>query len=404
MRKAIVFNCHYNGLSIIQEMGRNGVECIAMDCIRSIGTYSKYAKYVKCPDPLENEDLFIDFLYEFCKKQDMEPVLFPTNDHWACAISKNKDLLSKVSLPIIADWNTVNLVINKDKFYEVGQEKDYLTPFSWKATEVLSLPDDIFPIIAKPKYRRISSNEASNISKNMDRLRFTILNNKNELINFLNKEKEFTDKLIFQEYVNGLSNCMYTIGIYADSNSEVLGLFTGHKIRGYPADSGDCIVGELAKVPNYIIENTIRIIKDIKYYGIAEFEYKENSITGDYKLIEINPRSWSWIGITPQCGVSLPLIAYRDSCGENVNFEKTCLDYASVKYIKIIDDFLNCMIFYKKNYPNWHLSFFEWKNNIKADSIVYAEFSADDLLIGYYSIKEKLKGTFKSIYGKMLQK
>ncbi len=58
---AIVFNCYFNGLSIIQELGRNGVKCIAMDYIHDIGTFSKYATYQQCPNPLEDEDEFVNF-------------------------------------------------------------------------------------------------------------------------------------------------------------------------------------------------------------------------------------------------------------------------------------------------------------------------------------------------------
>ena len=32
---AVVFNCHYNGLSILQELGRRDVPCTAMDSSRS---------------------------------------------------------------------------------------------------------------------------------------------------------------------------------------------------------------------------------------------------------------------------------------------------------------------------------------------------------------------------------
>ena len=75
-QKAIVFNCHYNGLSIIQELGQHGVKCIAMDAVRSIGTYSRYAEYQKCPDPTESESAFIEFLYSYCAREKEKPVVF----------------------------------------------------------------------------------------------------------------------------------------------------------------------------------------------------------------------------------------------------------------------------------------------------------------------------------------
>jgi len=380
---AIIFNCYLNGLSIIQELGKNKIKCIAMDCIRDIGTFSKYARYQKCPDPLDSEDYFVRFLYDFCKKLDSKPVLFPTNDQWALAISKNKKLLSEVSIPVVADWEAVNILINKDLFYEIGTKNNYLTPHSWNFDYLNNLNESNFPIVAKPSFRRISSNEdLKYITENMDRLRFNVIKNKGELNDFIKREEEFIDKLIFQEYINGMSDSMYTVGIYANDCSEILGLFTGHKVRGYPADSGDCQVGECMKVPDYVIENTKKIVKELKYSGIAEFEYKKDSISGEFKLIEVNPRSWSWIGITPACGVSLPMIAYKDSCKQKIEFTESKLKDGSVKYIRIVSDFFNCNFKYKKTYPQWDMSFFKWiKDIISTEKIVFAEFNAGDWII-----------------------
>lgn len=388
---AIIFNCHYNGLSIIQELGKNGIKCIAMDCVRSIGTYSKYASYQKCPDPLNNEDEFIHFLYNFCKNMEYKPILFPTNDQWAVAISKNKTLISEVSIPVVTDHNSINILIKKDQFYKIGQERNYLTPLSWDIEGIKDLKEENFPIVAKPLFRRISSNEdLKDITYNMDRLRFNIIKNKEELSLFIEKEHGFVEKLIFQEYINGMSDSMYTVGIYADKHSEILGLFTGHKVRGYPADSGDCIVGECMKVPEYVIENTIKIVKDLRYSGIAEFEYKKDVVTGEFKLIEVNPRSWSWIGITPACNVSLPFIAYNDLCGRKMEFTENNLNNGSVKYIKIIPDLLNCIFNYRKDYPQWNMSVPKWIRNIKAKKMVIAEFNAGDWLVSIKALFDML--------------
>lgn len=187
-----------------------------------------------------------------------------------------------------------------------------------------------------------------------------------------------------------MSDQMYTVGIYANDESEILGLFTGHKVRGYPADSGDCIVGENYNLPDYVIENTYRVVRDLKYSGIAEFEYKKDLSTGMYKLIEVNPRSWSWIGITPACGVSLPLIAYQDLSGEKITIKKPSLENGSVKYMKMLEDLRNCLISYKDNYPRWSKSFKAWKQDIKASKVIYAEFNANDWLVGLKAILDLL--------------
>ncbi|RZB29723.1 MAG: hypothetical protein SRB1_02003 [Desulfobacteraceae bacterium Eth-SRB1] len=180
---------------------------------------------------------------------------------------------------------------------------------------------------------------------------------------------------------------MFTIGIYANRRSEVLGFFTGRKVRGYPAEYGDCIVGENYKVPNDLIENTFRIVKELNYSGIAEFEYKQDGRTKEFKLIEINPRAWSWIGITPYCGVNLPLIAYKDMVGiKNGPVNPRNDESGSVKYVKIYQDFANCLFRYKRTFPAWNMSYAKWKESILAEKVIYAELHRKDLLVSLVSI------------------
>jgi len=379
MPQAIVCNCNYNGLSIIQELGIHGINCIAMDCQRSIGTYSKYAKYIRCPDPISHEEDFIRFLYDYCSKQNKKPIIFPTNDHWAIALSKYKKKLNEVSIPCVADWEATENLVHKNKFYEIGREKGYLIPKTWNNESKKNVTDENFPLVAKPIIRRTTSNAANkSFISNMDRLRLTLLPTRKEFDEFVRRESSLLDKLVFQEYVRGLSDSMYTVGIYANRNTDILGLFTGHKVRGYPALSGDCIVGERASIPDYVIENTKRIVKELHYCGIAEFEYKKDEVTGNFFLIEVNPRSWSWIGITPASGVNLPLIAYCDLSGEKIEQSESDSEIKTIKYVKVFEDIQNCLFRYKTDYKKWSKTLVEWKNDIKADKLIFAEHNAGD--------------------------
>ena len=67
---------------------------------------------------------------------------------------------------------------------------------------------------------------------------------------------------------------MYSVGIYADQNSDVLAVFTGRKVRGENPLYGDCIVGQVEQVPSELIQETKRLLKELGYTGIAEVEYK----------------------------------------------------------------------------------------------------------------------------------
>ena len=70
---ALVFNCHFNGLSMIQELGRRGFHIIALDTHRSVGTHSRYAHHLQCPDPMIAEQRFVAYLLRLGPGFDWRP-------------------------------------------------------------------------------------------------------------------------------------------------------------------------------------------------------------------------------------------------------------------------------------------------------------------------------------------
>ena len=387
---AIVFNCHYNGLSIIQELGTHGVPCVAMDHRRAVGSFSRYGRFVRCPDPSQDESAFVDFLYDYCAAQPVKPVLFPTNDEWAVAVSRARERLSEVSVPCVAEWSAVRMVIEKDRFYAFARERSYPVPATWGSDELETLSPDDFPIAAKPRFRRNASDgELVSVMEQMDRLRLTVFDDERDLARFRTAEEFAAPHMVFQEYVRGASDAMFTVGMYVDRNCETRAVFTGRKVRGYPADIGDCMVGEVHEVPEEVVELSMKLAADLGLTGIMELEYKRDTSTGAYRLIEINPRSWSWIGITPACGVSLPLIAYRDLVHGSTGGppRRSAEPDSAVRYYRSIPDFVNSTVRYRRTFPSWRQTPLAWWRELRRTPVVVvAEFRARDYPVGLVAL------------------
>jgi predicted ATP-grasp superfamily ATP-dependent carboligase len=391
-----VFDTHFNGLAIIRSLGSKGIPIYALDTHRSIGTFSKYVKYIHCPDPLTDENEFINFLINLGRNVDKKPLLFPTNDEWVSAISKNKDILENYFLFITSDWKVNKRIINKDLFYEWCQKRNYLVPQTY---DIKNLDDATFPIIVKPAHRRLSGNiEDSLFFKKLGRTRIKIITDRKDFEIFCNENSEILEHFIFQEYIKGNSNCMYTVGIYADKNSDLLGIFTGHKVRGYPYNYGDCVVGESEPLPE-LVEISKKLIKELNYTGVAEIEFKKDSVSNKFKIIEINPRSWSWIGITPYCGVDLPFIAYSDAVLNKKLHARSELEKGEVRYVHIFDDFFNCLFYgYGKNINLY--SFFKSFSK----RVISPEINLRDPIPGIIAFRIAINGCIVCVIKKIRQK
>jgi predicted ATP-grasp superfamily ATP-dependent carboligase len=390
---AIVFNCHYNGLSIIQELGRHGIPVIALDTSRSVGSFSRYAKFIQCQDPLDDEKGVVDLLLKMGKSFEQSPVLFPTNDLWAITLAKNRELLEEYYLPCVAELPTTKMLIHKEEFYPWAQERGYPVPRMFQVRELIEEAKSYFPIIAKPKYRWVPIQAKDEINlytlfKKLENNRMVILRNTEEVKKFVLSQKEMISHFLFQEYVSGYADRMYTIGVYANRDHDVLGVFTGKKVRGFPPDIGDCTIGQSEEMPTELVNMVKDIVKESRYHGIAEFEFKKDAQTEEFKLIEVNPRSWSWIGITPACGVSLPMIAYADLTGcTRMPYKYSKARSGEVKYVKLLEDLWNCSYANNKaGFPEYNLTLTRWWKSLYARQKIYAEFCWDDPAVALYSV------------------
>lgn len=386
---AIILGGYYNALSMVQELSKAHITCYALSSSQlDVCVFSRYCKHYICPDPARFETKFHEFLIEFVNNMEGKPIILPTHDQWAISLAKVKNRLTGIAIAGVSDYEVVESLIDKRKFAEIANRNGYSVPASYSIENFRNLTKQDFPIVAKPLFRRNSSDKEDNsLFENMDRLRFQVFNNKQELEQFCRSESDFLNNLVFQELVRGMSDTMFTVGIYANEQSEIKAIFTGRKVRGFPADIGDCIIGENYAIPGFIIEEVKKIVNDIGYTGIAEFEYKRDEVSGKFRLIEVNPRSWSWIGITPYAGVNIPLIAYMDLSGEEVlDKSSESLPSGTVKYVKLVEDFINVRFLYRKQYKSWSLDWKSWRKSLTSKKTVFAEFHASDFFVGIRAI------------------
>ncbi len=55
----------------------------------------------------------------------------------------------------------------------------------------------------------------------------------------------------------------------------------------------------------------IRILKKLNWHGVAMVEFKKDAKSGEYKLIEINPKFWGSLGLAIASGVDFPYLASK---------------------------------------------------------------------------------------------
>jgi D-aspartate ligase len=65
----------------------------------------------------------------------------------------------------------------------------------------------------------------------------------------------------------------------------------------------------------FLEELSERFLRAIDYYGLVELEYKLDPRDSQYKLLDVNARTWGYHSLGAQAGVDFSYMLYSDQIG-----------------------------------------------------------------------------------------
>ncbi|MBI5682646.1 MAG: ATP-grasp domain-containing protein [Deltaproteobacteria bacterium] len=156
-------------------------------------------------------------------------------------------------------------------------------------------------------------------------------NNMNEAMGFVNKiTKKWGMPVILQQYIEGEE---YNITAVGDGRGDYIGAVCMKKL--YITDKGKAWSGITIK-DNSLFEITERFFASMKWRGPLELELIKDKNTGEYNLLEVNPRFPAWIYLAKAAGINLPWLTVKIACGEKV--KKTTEYKIGVIFNRYVDE------------------------------------------------------------------
>lgn len=377
---AVIFGSGHAGLSAVQSLGTHGMACWVCHSQRSIASHSRYARYWHVPNPQDDEQGFIKRVVALIERLGRRPVLMPAGDQYAQAIARHRFVLKPLAELCVAPSSVIDRLVDKAQFAEWARLRRFSCPRTICAAECDAVPPLAFPLVAKRRYP-VWSNATKSRMPSSEALRpftFQLIEDIDQWESLRVQAGAYLPYILLQEFIPGTTAEMYSVGVYVDQNSQIKSRFVGRKIRGFPAMFGNACAGQNDVVPEYVLSEVHEIIADLRYQGIAEFDYKRNVLTGSFHLLEINPRCWSWMGITSATPADIPWVAYQDLIGREVTEAYYDATPGTLKYVQIMPDFRNVMVRYQWDFPQWTASPIQWWKTLQAERLVIAELSRRD--------------------------
>lgn len=303
-------------LAAVRSLGRNGVY---IGIVGKVGTYlSSYSRYVKssfiCPDPKRTKK-FVYALKRICHEHKFD-VILPVGYDSCVALSRYKDLLTPdINIPI-TDYNFFKVAADKNKTIQLARELNVpiphtLTPYDENDIKQIS-KELSYPVVIKGL-------------KESGRVKY--VKNAVQLIDLCSYFHQLEGNYpLIQEYVQGDG-----YGFFALYNEGKLRAFFMHKrIKEMPVTGGASTMAMSIFEPKLKIYGE-RLLKALNWHGVAMVEFKKDQKTGEFKLMEINPKFWGSLDLAIASGVDFPYLISKMAVEGDV--EKVCTYQLNVRFM-----------------------------------------------------------------------
>ncbi|VUZ84854.1 D-aspartate ligase [Candidatus Methylomirabilis lanthanidiphila] len=320
---AVVYPDNLAALGVCRALGVLGIRVTVLSSDRTApGQYSRYATRVACPAQSGEAEL-IDFLVEFGRAQQPNPVLFLTDDASIVALHRHRHLLENYYRFPLAPWPVLRRIMLKDQLYRSLEGVVPLprTCVPIHERQLADVAGDVgYPALIKPLLRCLSDSADLN-GPPFEKLfgsKAVRVHTFTALTDAYRTASAHGFRVVVQEEIEGPPTSLYSLGLYAARHGGVKATFTSQKLGQVPADFGDGLIVRAVRAPE-LIPLGERVIRHVGYYGIADIEFKWDARAKLFKLLDINPRPWLWINLLTACGVNLSYAAYLDALGRPIN-------------------------------------------------------------------------------------
>jgi D-aspartate ligase len=240
-------------------------------------------------------------------------VLIATGDQDMQMIAKNHAALSAHFRVATPDWDTIQWIYDKRFTYRRAAELGIDFPCSFQPQnldEVMRL-ECRFPVILKPAYRKGADAFTQAKAWKAD--------DRDTLIALYKRAAALvgSNAVIVQEWLPGTGAAQFSYAGLWDRGRPLASL-VARRTRQLPIDFGrSSTFVESVEAPE-VEELAGRFLKSLAYTGVAELEFKHDERDGRYKLLDVNGRFWTWVGLGGLAGADFPYLAWRQAIGQTI--------------------------------------------------------------------------------------
>ena len=328
---AVVIGGEHPGLGIARSLGRRGIPVCVIDDQVSVSGFSKYViRSVRVKD-LRDEQRTVDGVLEVGRRYGLEGwVLFPTRDETVAAFARNWARLAEFYRVSTAAWESVRWAWDKSNCYQRAQQIGIPVPRTYypRTEEELHNVHNQLPLAVKPAIK-----EHFFYATHAKAWR---AETPEQLLNLYRKagKQIAKNEILLQEIIPGDGQTQYSYCAFF-RNGRAEGKLIAKRLRQHPREFGRAATYVETTEEREIEQLAERFLRAIDYYGLVEVEFKKDPRDGQFKMLDVNARTWGFHALGAAAGVDFPYLQYADQVGEPMSVSKA---KAGVGWLRFVTD------------------------------------------------------------------
>lgn len=307
-----------HSLACLRSLGRRGIHTIAVceqPATPAFGSRYCDEKFV-VPSPTDNLTKYKDALLSLASRDDVRTII-PMREEDVYVLSKYRSEFAEYLTPLWPPFETVRTVHDGARLAATAKTVGVPVPATqlldeveqWDRKRIVKaryalLTDDYVASGRPERYR--SPNPVHYLEPGVEPDQAAI-------------QAEMDHTPIVQEYVPGDE---YAVWALYDHGEPVV-TCQKHQLRARSYAGGTSIYRETAYDPE-LEEMGRTLLNHLDWHGFASVQFKQDATTGEFILLEINPRAWVSLSCPIQAGVDFPYYYWQVAGGEDIHGETNC--------------------------------------------------------------------------------
>jgi predicted ATP-grasp superfamily ATP-dependent carboligase len=308
---AVILGGAHGSLAVARSLGRHGVPVWFVGDDHPIAKYSRYVgRSFNWAGPGDKDA--VGWLLDLARRHGLDRwALFAGGDEEVRFVAQHHAILSEAFRVTTPPWAVARFACDKRLTHQHAVTVGVDCPWSRiprNRDEVAAL-ECSFPAILKPAYRAGRNDFTMAKAWRVDD-RAALLSRYDEAAALVGP-----DAIVIQELIPGAGDAQFSYAAVWDNGAPVASL-VARRQRQYPVNFGFTSTFVETIEQAAVEEAASRFLAFLRFSGLVEAEFKYDVRDGRYKLLDVNPRPWTWIGLGGAANVDFPWIQWRLAHGE----------------------------------------------------------------------------------------